>query len=129
MSDAKDYDTQALEGAAKYFENLATMGDPAPLAFAQAIRRTLNATKWSDSDTLYFVGSLTRIANASQREDGTDIPLGEILRAACKHMEKQADEIGRMTEKMWADRDDEFQRGWKAAKDAMTPASPWSDRQ
>lgn len=88
----------------------------------------MSDVKHTDSDTLYFVGSLTRIADAAKREDGSDIPMGEILRAAVKHMEKQANEIGLMTEKMWADRDDEFKRGWNSAKDAMTPPAPWSDR-
>lgn len=35
------YDAQALTGAAEFFENIATGADPAPLAFAQAIRRVL----------------------------------------------------------------------------------------
>lgn len=38
-----DYDLKALIGAAEFFENLATGADPAPLAFAQAIRRALPA--------------------------------------------------------------------------------------
>lgn len=35
------YDLAALEGAAEFFEKMATGADPAPLAFAQAIRRVL----------------------------------------------------------------------------------------
>jgi hypothetical protein len=35
------YDTQALTGAAEFFEELATGANPHPLAFAQAIRRVL----------------------------------------------------------------------------------------
>lgn len=34
-----EYDHEALAGAAEFFENLATGADPAPLAFAQVIRR------------------------------------------------------------------------------------------
>lgn len=87
-----DYDTQALEGAAEYFEQM--------------------ASTYTDSDTLYHVGALTRIADASQRQDGTDTPLGEALREACKHMETQAQELGELNAKF----------------SAMTPPSPWSDR-
>lgn len=108
-----DYDTQALEGAAEYFEQMATMGNPAPLAFAGAIRRTLNVSTHTDSDTLYHVGALIRIADASKRQDGTDIPLGEAIREACKHMEAQAQELGELNAKLAA----------------MTPPAPWSDRQ
>lgn len=68
--------------------------------------------KHTDSETLYFVGALTRIANAARREDGSDIPLGETLREACKHMEAQAQEIGEL----------------HARIDGMTPPAPWSDR-
>ncbi len=39
----RSYDKQALEGAAEFFEQIATMGNPAPLAFAQAIRRALRS--------------------------------------------------------------------------------------
>jgi hypothetical protein len=57
-----DYDTQALEGAAEYFEQLATGANPAPLAFAQAIRRAISQMDemtqalrlhqaWSDSES------------------------------------------------------------------------------
>lgn len=35
------YDIQALEGASEFFADLATMGNPAPVAFQQAIDRTL----------------------------------------------------------------------------------------
>lgn len=38
------YDKQALEGAAEFFEQIATNANPAPLAFAQAIRSALEAT-------------------------------------------------------------------------------------
>lgn len=55
------YDLEALNGAAEFFENMATGADPAPLAFAQAIRRAIyqlgemgNALRlhqaWSDSE-------------------------------------------------------------------------------
>lgn len=37
-------DKQALEGAAEFFEQIATNADPAPLAFAQAIRRALRSS-------------------------------------------------------------------------------------
>ena len=40
-----EYDRQALEGAAEYFDSIATMGNPAPLAFSQAIRHTLTKNK------------------------------------------------------------------------------------
>lgn len=40
MSD-EPYDVQALKGAAEFFENMATGADPAPLAFAQVIRRVI----------------------------------------------------------------------------------------
>lgn len=73
----------------------------------------MSGSQYTDSDTLYHVGALIRIANASQREDGTDIPLGEALREACQHMEAQAQEIGELHAKMAA----------------MTPPAPWSDRQ
>jgi hypothetical protein len=47
-----EYQRQALEGAASYFEELATMGNPAPIAFAQAIRQVLaedrSADQWAD---------------------------------------------------------------------------------
>lgn len=47
-----EYQRQALEGAASYFEDLATMGNPAPIAFAQAIRQVLaeerSADDWAD---------------------------------------------------------------------------------
>lgn len=39
----RDYDIQALTGAAEYFEELATGKAPGPLAFAQAIRRAVDA--------------------------------------------------------------------------------------
>jgi hypothetical protein len=38
------YDHQTLEGARKVFEELATGANSAPLAFAQAIGRTINPT-------------------------------------------------------------------------------------
>jgi hypothetical protein len=38
-----DYDAQALIGAAEFFESIATGSDPAPLAFAQAIRRAISS--------------------------------------------------------------------------------------
>lgn len=43
-----EYDRQALTGAAEFFEQMATMGNPAPLAFAQAIRRALPARGLTD---------------------------------------------------------------------------------
>lgn len=41
MSNQTTYDIEALTGAAKFFEEMATGADPAPLAFSQAIRRAL----------------------------------------------------------------------------------------
>lgn len=42
MSDVNvEQDIEALKGAAEYFEKLATMGEPSPLAFSQAIRRVI----------------------------------------------------------------------------------------
>lgn len=38
---SENYDLEALAGAAKFFEEMATGADPAPLRFAQAIRSAL----------------------------------------------------------------------------------------
>jgi len=37
-----EHDLQALRGAAEFFDNIATGANPAPLAFAQAIRRAIS---------------------------------------------------------------------------------------
>lgn len=44
-------DVQALKGAAEFFENMATMGNPAPIAFAGAIRRVLGALEASAEES------------------------------------------------------------------------------
>lgn len=47
------YDVQALRGAAEFFEQMATMGNPAPIAFAQAIRRSIPHVEmeaWVDAE-------------------------------------------------------------------------------
>ncbi len=41
MSDQFEYDIEALKGAAKFFEDMATGANPAPLAFSQAIQRVI----------------------------------------------------------------------------------------
>lgn len=41
MIDQIEYDIEALKGAAKFFEDMATGANPAPLAFSQAIRRVI----------------------------------------------------------------------------------------
>ena len=45
MSDQMEYDLEALNGAAKFFEDMATGANSAPLAFAQAIRRVIEVTE------------------------------------------------------------------------------------
>lgn len=41
MNNQLEYDIDALRGAAKFFEDLATGANPAPLAFSQAIQRVV----------------------------------------------------------------------------------------
>jgi hypothetical protein len=64
-----DYDTQALEGAAEYFEQLATGANPAPLAFAQTIRRAISQTdvKHTAGD-IYTLAALYRSGPAKALE-------------------------------------------------------------
>lgn len=41
MNEQMEYDLEALKGAAKFFEDMATGANPAPLAFSQAIQRVI----------------------------------------------------------------------------------------
>src|SRR5690606_5344083 len=74
-----DYDLQALKGAAEFFENMATGADPAPLAFAQAIRRVIEEEELVDALAEEFAAEESDIGSNYFERFKASLPVAKVI--------------------------------------------------
>ena len=74
-----DYDLQALKGAAEFFENMATGADPAPLAFAQAIRRVIEEEELVDELAEEFATEGSEVGSNYFERFKASLPVAKII--------------------------------------------------